>query len=343
VNGRAVLPIALGAAALLVISALLTGWVRRLALAHKVIDVPNERSSHGAPTPRGGGMAIVVSLLAAVVVLGAVHLMPSRLAIAIWVGGGLVAVVGFLDDRRHVPATVRLVVHFAAASLFVWSRGRLPPIDFGIAVWDLGFAGSAIGIFALVWFLNLYNFMDGIDGIASVEAISIAVAATLILVVRGIESPAIPLLLFMAAAVGGFLIWNWPPARIFMGDAGSGFLGFILGAVAWTTAAAGELSVWFWLILCGAFFVDASLTLLRRWRLGEPLAAAHRSHAYQRLSRRLGSHRTVTLGCLAVNVVWLAPLAWLAAARPSWGAPLALLAWTPLGIYAWRSGAGLPD
>ncbi|HLN50118.1 MAG TPA: glycosyltransferase family 4 protein [Steroidobacteraceae bacterium] len=342
-NGRAVLPIALGAAALLLISALLTGWVRRLALAHKVLDVPNKRSSHRAPTPRGGGMAIVVSLLAAVAVLGAVGLMPSRLATALWLSGGVVAVVGFLDDKRHVAATVRLTVHFAAVSLFVWSRGRLPPIDFGIAVCDMGYAGSVVGILALVWFLNLYNFMDGIDGIASVEAISIAAAAALILVMRGIESPAIPLLLFMAAAVGGFLVWNWPPARIFMGDAGSGFLGFVLGAIAWTTAASGELSVWFWLILFGAFFVDATLTLLRRWRLGEPLAAAHRSHAYQRLSRRLGSHRTVTLGCLAVNVLWLAPLAWLAAARPSWGALLVLVAWAPLCIYVWRSGAGLPD
>jgi Fuc2NAc and GlcNAc transferase len=144
------------------------------------------------------------------------------------------------------------------------------------------------------------------------------------------------------ATVGGFLLWNWPPARIFMGDAGSGFLGFVLGAMAWTTIAAGELSVWFWLILVGAFFVDATLTLLRRWRRGEPLATAHRSHAYQRLSRRFGSHLKVTLGFLLVNLVWLAPLAWLAALHPSFGAGLTLLAWAPLAVYAWLSGAGLP-
>jgi Fuc2NAc and GlcNAc transferase len=112
--------------------------------------------------------------------------------------------------------------------------------------------------------------------------------------------------------------------------------------MAWSTVVAGKLSVWFWLILVGAFFVDATLTLLRRWQRGEPLATAHRSHAYQHLSRRFGSHLKVTLGVLMVNLLWLAPLAWLAALHPSFGAGLTLLAWVPLAVCAWRSGAGLP-
>ena len=331
-----------GALASLIVSALLTGVMRQLALTHRVLDVPNERSSHSTPTPRGGGVAIVVTLLVALCVLEIAGSMPFSLWAALSVCGSAVALVGFADDKWHLSAKTRLTVHFAAVSVFVWSSGRLPPVDFGIAVIDLGIAGGVIGVFALVWFLNLYNFMDGIDGIASIEAMTVVSVAALFLALHGVDSPVTMLMWLTMATVGGFLLWNWPPARIFMGDAGSGFLGFILGAIAWTTVAMGTLSVWFWLILVGAFFVDATLTLLRRWRRGEPLATAHRSHAYQRLSRRYGSHLKVTLGVLMTNLLWLAPLAWLAAVYPSFGAGLTLLAWAPLALCAWLSGAGLP-
>ncbi len=336
------LEVALGAFVTLIASALLTGLARKFALTHQVLDVPNDRSSHTTPTPRGGGLAIVTTLLVAIAVLGTVGAITPRLAIALLVSGGAVAFVGFVDDKWQVAAPIRLTVHFACVSMFVWSIGRLPPVDFGMAVWDLGIFGTALGVVTLVWFLNLYNFMDGIDGIASVEAIGVAAIAAIILVWRGADAPATLLLLLTAAAAGGFLIWNWPPARIFMGDAGSGFLGFLLGAIAWVTILSGQLSIWVWLILYGTFFVDATVTLLRRWGRGEPLATAHRSHTYQRLSRRLGSHRKVTLGYLTVNIVWLAPLAWLAAAHSPLGALLMLVAWTPLVIYAWSCGAGLP-
>jgi Fuc2NAc and GlcNAc transferase len=332
-----------GALTSLIVSALLTGVMRQLALTHRVLDVPNERSSHSTPTPRGGGLAIVITLLAALWLLEIVGSMPFRLWAALSACGSAVALVGFADDKWHLSARTRLTVHFAAASVFVWSSGRLPPVDFGIAVLNLGIAGSIVGVLALVWFLNLYNFMDGIDGIASIEAMTVASTVALFLVLHRVDSPVAVLMWLTVATVGGFLLWNWPPARIFMGDAGSGFLGFILGAMAWSTVAAGELSVWFWLILVGAFFVDATLTLLRRWRRGESLATAHRSHAYQHLSRRFGSHLKVTLGVLMVNLFWLAPLAWLAALHPSLGAGLTLLAWAPLAVCAWRSGAGLPS
>jgi Fuc2NAc and GlcNAc transferase len=147
----------------------------------------------------------------------------------------------------------------------------------------------------------------------------------------------------VAAAAAGFLIWNWPPARIFMGDAGSGFLGFFVGSIAWATIVRGRLSIWVWLILLGAFIVDATVTLLRRWLRGAHLAEAHRSHAYQRLSRKYRSHLKVTLGILLINGVWLDPLAYAAAARPVWGAGLALLAWVPLIAVAWTAGAGTEE
>jgi Fuc2NAc and GlcNAc transferase len=327
----------------LTVSATLTGFVRRWALAHRVLDVPNDRSSHTTPTPRGGGVAIVIAFLSVVACLGMLGVVPSRPTTSLLAFGGAIAAVGFADDKYRIAAPVRLGVHFAAVSLFVCSVGGMRPIDFGIAVWDLGALGTVLGVVVLVWFLNLYNFMDGIDGLAGMEAITTASIAAGLLLANGTESPALPLLLLLVAAVGGFLIWNWPPARIFMGDAGSGFLGFALGGMAWITVSSGQLSIWVWLILYGAFIVDATVTLLRRWGRGEPLATAHRSHAYQRLSRRLGSHLKVTIGCLIVNVVWLGPLAWVASVRPAIGALLLPVAWTPLAIHAWRCGAGLPD
>ena len=287
-------------------------------------------------------MGIVITVLVGIVVLGAVGAIPIRLTIALLVSGGAVAVVGFIDDKWQVAAPVRLVVHVAAVSFYVFLLSRLPPIDFGIATVDLGIVGAALGGLALVWFLNLYNFMDGIDGLASVEAMSTAAAATAFLAALGIESPTLLAFPLLIAAVGGFLIWNWPPARIFMGDAGSGFLGFFLGGLAWFTVNAGQLSIWVWFILFGTFFVDATVTLLRRWWHGESLATAHRSHAYQRLSRRFRSHLPVTLGVLVVNVFWLTPLAWVATVHPSWGAVLLLIAWAPLVVLTWRWGAGLP-
>lgn len=339
---RVALESALAATTVLVFSALLTGLMRKLALSRGVVDVPNERSSHNAPTPRGGGVAIVVTMLAAVVAMTALGETPIGLSVTLLVGGAAVAIVGFVDDHRHVAASVRLTVHFLAVAWCAWSLGRLPPIEFGFAIWDLGIVGTVCAVVFLVWFLNLYNFMDGIDGIASVEAMSIAAIAAALLATHAGDPSTIGFLLVLVAAVGGFLIWNWPPARIFMGDVGSGFLGFALGAIAWVTVVSGQLSVWVWLILFGAFFVDATVTLLRRWRRGERLDVAHRSHAYQRLSRKYRSHLVVTLGFLGINVVWLAPLAWAATAWPSWGGAVTLLAWTPLVVVAWRYGAGIP-
>ena len=328
-------------AAVFVASMLLTGIIRRLALARGVIDVPNARSSHVLPTPRGGGLAIVVTVL---ITIGATYArgnVPPDLAAALLVGGPFVALIGFIDDLRGVSVGVRLAVQFAAFGWCVYCLGALPPVQLGFAVVNLGIAGSIVAVIFLVWFLNLYNFMDGIDGIASVEAISVMTFATLLIFWQRGEPSIVFALLVVVAAAAGFLIWNWPPARIFMGDAGSGFLGFFVGSIAWATIVRGRLSIWVWLILLGAFIVDATVTLLRRWLRGARLAEAHRSHAYQRLSRKYRSHLKVTLGILLVNALWLDPLAYLAAARPVWGAAFAVVAWVPLIVVAWTSGAGI--
>lgn len=317
------------------------GVVRRYAL-RRLVDVPNDRSSHMRPTPRGGGLALTLAHLFGIVIASSVGLVRPELAVTL-VGGGLaVAGVGFLDDHGHVKASVRLALHLFA---FVWAifwLGRLPAVDFGWGAVDLGWIGTGLLLLYLAWFLNLFNFMDGIDGIAGAQAMCMSVTgAALACHAGGGAQAALPMVLLAAATIG-FLVWNWPPARIFMGDVGSGYLGFALGVSALWTVVEGWLTPWVWLILGGAFLADATVTLVRRTRARVRLVEAHRSHAYQRLSRYWGSHRPVTLVFVAVNVVWLAPWAIVATLWPGSGAGCALAALAPLFFLAARLGAGRP-
>lgn len=189
---------------------------------------------------------------------------------------------------------------------------RLATFD---SIWlflDLGLLGSVLAAFYLVWLLNLYNFMDGIDGIASVEAISVCLGGALLFLFVG-EFKVAQVTLVLAAAVMGFLFWNFPSARIFMGDAGSGFLGIVLGIQSLQAAWIAPQLLWSWIILLGVFIVDATFTLLRRLIRGEKVYEAHRSHAYQFASRHYGRHLPVTLAVFAINFVWLLPFAVLVA------------------------------
>jgi Fuc2NAc and GlcNAc transferase len=189
--------------------------------------------------------------------------------------------------------------------------------------------------------------MDGIDGLAASQAIFMLLAAAL-LVLIGTQGDAAGQPVFwwlptLAAATLGFLLLNWPPARIFMGDAGSTYLGFMIAVLALATIGLGWLSLWQWLILAAVFATDATVTLCRRLLQRERLFEAHRRHAYQQLARRWQSHRRVTLGVILVNVVWLLPLALLAGWYPGTGPALALLAYAPLVVLALRAGAGAPE
>jgi Fuc2NAc and GlcNAc transferase len=169
-----------------------------------------------------------------------------------------------------------------------------------------------------------------------------SIIASLLLWIGAHEAQAALQLLLLAAATAGFLFWNWPPAKIFLGDVGSGYLGFALGVLALWTVDEGWLTAWVWLILGGAFIADATVTLLVRARIGARLAESHRSHAYQRLSRYWSSHRTVSIAFIVVNVLWIAPWALLAAYFPNIGAACTVAALAPLFLLAARLGAGRP-
>ncbi|MDO9141365.1 MAG: glycosyltransferase family 4 protein [Methylobacter sp.] len=323
-----------------VVSWMLTGYLRRYALAQNLIDIPNERSSHSAPTPRGGGVAIVLSFLAMLLALNWIGWLPNSLCLALSGAGGVVAATGFLDDHGHIAARWRLLVHFSAAVWGLYWLGGLPPlIVFGAGL-DLGWLGYVGAAVYIVWLLNLYNFMDGIDGLAGVEAVTVSCGAALCISLVVPDSNDWLLPTFLAAAVFGFLVWNFPPARIFMGDAGSGFLGIMLALLSLQSAWLAPRLLWVWLILLGVFIVDATVTLCRRVLRGEKFYQAHCSHAYQYASRCFGAHRSVTLAVCAINMFWLAPIAGLVALEALDGLVGLMAAYLPLLCLAYRYKAG---
>ena len=318
---------------------LLTYVLRRYALARSLMDIPNARSSHSVPTPRGGGVAIVVSFLVALALVATTGGLDWSAGLALLGAGGFVALVGFLDDHGHIAARWRLLAHFGAAFWALGWLGGAPALQlFGVQL-DLGWLGVALAAVYLVWLLNLYNFMDGIDGIASVEAICVCVGGALLFVLLG--KPDLALLpLMLAAAVAGFLFWNFPPARIFMGDAGSGFLGIVLGIMSIQAGWVDPALFWSWVILLGVFVVDATFTLVRRLLRGDKVYEAHRSHAYQYASRQYGSHLPVTLTVGVINLIWLLPVAVLVTLGKIDGMVGLLIAYMPLVFAASRFRAG---
>jgi len=321
----------------------ITSLIRIYAQRANLLDVPNQRSSHQVATPRGGGASIVIVFLAAVIWILAQGRLPTEVFYSLLVGGTLVAGIGFADDHRHVPAQWRFLVQIIAAIFAVTVLGGLPILQIGGRFVDLGLAGDLTAIIFTVWFINLYNFMDGIDGIAAVEAICIAGGALVMLSVGGNSGFAIILLVVFAAVVLGFLFWNWPPAKIFMGDVGSGFIGFVLATFALITSNQGLLPIWCWLILAGVFVVDATVTLITRVTNGEEWYSAHNNHAYQKASRRLKGHQPVTLLVLGINLLWLLPIGWYASLRPEFGWWLTVVAWTPLISLSLLLKAGHPE
>ncbi|UVL68173.1 glycosyltransferase family 4 protein [Pseudomonas sp. B21-031] len=325
--------------AVLILSLLLTAGLRRYALARSVIDIPNARSSHTVPTPRGGGVAIVLTFLLVVVGLMLLGVGQLSVLVALAGGGGLIAIIGFMDDHGHIAARWRLLGHFLAAAWILGWMGGLPPLPlFGWSL-DLGWLGGLLAVVYLVWLLNLYNFMDGIDGIASVEAITACLSAAWLYWLAGFDTAAV-LPLLLAAAVAGFLFWNFPPAKIFMGDAGSGFIGIVLGGLSLQAAWMSPPMFWCWLILLGVFIVDATYTLVRRLLRGDKVYEAHRSHAYQFASRRYGKHLPVTLTVAAINLCWLLPIAFCVVHFGLDGALGVILAYVPLVVLAMRFRAG---
>ncbi|MBI2311620.1 MAG: glycosyltransferase family 4 protein [Betaproteobacteria bacterium] len=268
-------------------------WLLHSRISRLALDHPNRRSLHAAPVPRIGGLAILAGTLAGVAVAS-----PSW-PVGLWVGIGMLLAVGALDDLQGVPVPWRLLAHFVAAG-----AAAMPLLldEYGLAV-------TALVVLATVWMTNAYNFMDGSDGLAGGMTVAGFGFYGVAWWLGGSQSLALASFC-VAAAAAAFLLFNFHPARIFMGDAGSvplGFLAAALGIIGWQR---GDWPLWFPALVFSPFVVDATVTLLRRLARGEKAWLAHREHYYQRLVRMGFGHRNTALAEYAVMVAAGAAATW---------------------------------
>ncbi len=319
----------------------LTGVSLRYAGTHAILDQPNHRSSHSEPTPRGGGVGIAGAFLFGGMCLWVAGSVQGEWFTPLLYGSLIIALLGFIDDHRPLPAWLRLGVQVAVSGLVVWMLGGLPRVMLGTQVVLPAWAVGVVATAGLVYMTNLYNFMDGIDGIAAGEALT--AAGGLALVVYRDFPEASLLAGVLALASLGFLYWNWSPAAIFMGDVGSGFLGFVFGCVLLLPEEEGRLVLlWPGLILLGVFVVDASLTLLHRMLRGERFWQPHCRHAYQHAARRWGHARVSSAVCL-INLLWLLPWSVAAILYKPYAVVCLVVAYAPLIYAGVRLHAGMPE
>lgn len=322
---------------LYLLSVWITDQVRRMAIHNSILALPDARSAHQIPTPVGGGLAIVAVYILALFPLWLTGLLSNREGL-LMLATLPVAWMGWSDDRHPVDFKLRLGIQIAAVAWVLLWVPLLPPLALGpVQIPSIAITWVLLPL-ALLWLTNLYNFMDGIDGIASSQACFTTCAAGLWLLHKGDVGLAL-LCLALFSGSAGFLVWNWAPARIFMGDVGSAFLGFTLGVIALLGHVHQSMSLWSWILLMGVFIVDATLTLGRRLFNGERWYHAHSSHAFQHAARRFG-HARVTLAVLAINVMWLSPLALLAGTHSEYGIYFTVAGLLPLTLLANRLGAG---
>jgi len=271
----------------------LVGWLRK----RQILDHPNERSSHSRPTPRGGGLAVTPVILLGWLVLAGLGDMLWRQLI-VMAGALALLVLSWRDDRASLPARVRLLVHAAAVAAGLWA---LPDHQFVFQGLLPFWADRLAAAILWVWFLNLFNFMDGIDGITGVE--TLCLSAGLMLMSPATEQSAV-----LAGAAIGFLIWNWHPAKIFLGDSGSVPLGYLL---AWLLLRLAAQGMWAAALILPAYYLaDATITISKRALRGEKIWQAHRQHFYQRAVQGGASHARVALLVLLSNVALIEAARW---------------------------------
>ncbi len=310
------------ASAVFVAAAGVTAAIWKTAPRLGLLAHPNARSSHAKPTASAGGLGFIAPVLAWLVVS-----MDYPPALVLLATGAAIAVLGLVDDVTDVHRGLRLGCHLAlAAACVLWL------FEFPLAI-------AGIFILGLAWWVNVYNFMDGIDGIAASQAVAYAAGALLL---GDLDHSSAAFAWVLLAAALGFLGFNWAPAKVFMGDTGSGFLGLTIGVFALWLWQDGKLPFVASAILLVTFWFDASYTLFVRFVTGQAFADAHRAHLYQVVSRRLGHGPTTALFWLHA-VAWLAPLAGLATAYPRWQLACLATACLPIGTACAAFRAGTAD
>lgn len=259
-----------------------------------MVSIPNERSLHVTPIPVGGGIAIVASWYSGITIMYLSGHMDQNLYLAL-MSGIILTIISFIDDIVTIKPQIRLLFHFLTAIVsFILLGGLRPFIIRGIE-FDYRFLSYPLAIIGMVWFINLFNFMDGVDGFASIEAI--VISAVMFYMSGDIIN------IVLVVCVAGFLFWNWPKAKVFMGDVGSTQLGFILVVLGIYFHNNLRFSILNWIMLASPFWFDATLTLYRRWRNREDLKIAHKKHAYQRIVQYGFSHLKVNISLIIINII----------------------------------------
>ena len=279
---------------LFLISFVLTYFIKEYAIKKSLVATVNERSSHTVPTPHGGGIAVSLTWFIGLIYLYINDQIESSLFIALIIGV-VIAVVGLVDDIVELSPKLRMIVFTLVGATGLYIIGGLDTITFGLFDISNPIITSIIAMLLILWYINLTNFIDGIDSYLAVKFIFLSVAG---LILFGGSHFAV-----LGVSVLGFLYWNWHKAKIFMGDVGSTLLGYTIAIITIYYANLQASNLWIWVTLYGLFWFDATVTLIRRLLNGEKPSVPHKKHAYQRLTQSGWSHSKVTLYALGLNLV----------------------------------------
>ncbi|MEN5386600.1 glycosyltransferase family 4 protein [Aliarcobacter skirrowii] len=279
---------------LFIISFLLTYFIKNYMIKKSLVAVVNERSSHTVPTPHGGGIALAITWFIGLFYLYFIGEISSNLFYAL-LFGAVISIVSFFDDIYELSPKIRLIAQSIVAIGGLYFLGGFETFTFGIFDIQNPIFTNIFAFFMIIWFINLYNFLDGINGYAGSEAIFLALAGFILFSGN--------YFLVLAVSVLGFLFWNWNKAKIFMGDVGSTLLGYNIAIFTIYYANQESTNFWIWIILFGIYWFDATLTLIRRKLNKEKLSQAHKKHAYQRLTQAGWSHYKVTNYSIGLNMI----------------------------------------
>jgi len=279
---------------LLILSFTLTYFIKNYYTKNAIFEEVNERSSHTVPTPHGGGIALFLTWFIGLIYLNITNQIDATLFDALMIGI-VISFVSFFDDIYDLSPKLRIIVQSLVAVGGIYALGGLESLDFGFITIENQAITNIFAFLLIVWFINLYNFLDGINGYAGSEAVFLGIAGYLLF--GGGH------FLVLVVAVLGFLVWNYGNAKIFMGDVGSTLLGYTVAIFTIYYANEEAINFWIWIILFGLFWFDATYTLIMRYKNGEKLSQAHKKHIYQRLTRSGWSHLKVTNFSIIINVL----------------------------------------
>ena len=312
-----------------------TIYYRKFAINNNILADLNFRTLHDKPTPKGGGVVFSMVFVFFVFFLYFINLVEFELMLVFGIGAGLATTVGYIDDLKSIGSIKKLILQFllVVLILYVFNGGPLSMIE-RLSGWP----GWTISAFLLLWLINVYNFIDGIDGLAISGAILILITLLLTFYITNNTSNLVPLFLLLLASCLGFLFFNWPKASIFMGDSGSIFLGYCFGAFIVYSLMNNEISFLTWLVVFGYYLGDTTTTTLIRMMLLKKWYNPHRSHAYQNIARTLDNHAIVSFGVMVYHILWLLPLAIWTVLKPNFGLIAVVLAFLPSIIWSIKFG-----